>query len=116
MKDLIIEDFARSWRALDPGPIIFHLSNSFIYHSQWVSEILDYNGYVDYLRCKFRILQLHDTGPKVTIVDDDLWGGKMLRLSSEDTTAYFRIMIKGEKVYLGWLSKIKQLNIDKKRL
>lgn len=104
MKKLIIENFAKSWQLLDPELIISHLSKSFIYNSQWVSETLDYNEYVEYLKCKFEVLKKNGTGPKVKIVDDDLWGGEMLTLSTDSTTAYYRIRIDGGKVYWGWLS------------
>ena len=44
-KDIIM-DFAKAWQTLNTKLIEKHLSSDFIYDSQWVSESLDYKGYI----------------------------------------------------------------------
>ena len=53
----IIHDFAEAWRTLNPELLIQLLAPEFQYHSMWVFESLDHDGYVDYIRGKFSTIK-----------------------------------------------------------
>lgn len=53
----IIKDFCTAWQTLNVNLIITHLSEDFIFDSQWVFESLDCNGYKEYIFRKFQKLK-----------------------------------------------------------
>ena len=67
----IIMDFAKAWETLNPELIIENLDETFVYDSQWVLESLDYKGYTEYIRAKFKTIKQSGAGPIVKIVPDN---------------------------------------------
>lgn len=51
----IVHDLAEAWRTLNPELLTQHLAPEFQYDSMWVFELLDHDGYVDYIRGKFNV-------------------------------------------------------------
>lgn len=107
MMNNIVEDFAKAWNELNPELIIKHLDNKFCYDSMWVFNSLDYKGYCEYIRGKFKTIR--ETGALVK--------AKIIRQSSDygvigliQTTAdgenlsYYHIRIENGKVIKGDLS------------
>lgn len=68
----IVNDITRAWNELDPELIVRHLSPDFRYDSQWVFAYLTYDGYVEYIRGKFKTLRERGIprGPSSWGVDD----------------------------------------------
>ena len=99
--DNIIEDFCVAWQTLDAELIIKHLDDSFVYDSQWVFASLDCNGYKDYIQGKFETLKNNGIQIDASIVADPYLGDKMLMLSQNGQTSYYRIKVKNGKVIKG---------------
>lgn len=99
--DTIITDFANAWKTFNPELIIKHLSPDFQYNSQWVFESLDYNGYIEYIRNKFETLKQRNIILDVEIVDDSIYGGKMLRIIQAGESIVYRIKTKNAHVIKG---------------
>lgn len=99
--DSIIEDFCAAWQTFDAEFIIKHLDDRFTYDSQWVFASLDYDGYKDYIRCKFKILKTSGNKIDVRIVEDTYCGGQMLALSQNGRQCYYRIEVNKRKVVKG---------------
>ena len=98
----IIMDFAKAWETLNPELIIENLDETFVYDSQWVLESLDYKGYTEYIRAKFKTIQNTCSAPTVRVVHDGYNGGLMLSLQQgSNAPAYYRIKISNGKVIKG---------------
>ena len=98
----IIMDFAKAWETLNPELIIENLDETFVYDSQWVLENLDYKGYTEYIRAKFKTIQNTCSAPTVKVVHDGYNGGLMLSLQQgSNAPAYYRIKISNGKVIKG---------------
>ena len=101
-KEEIVHDFAKAWRTLNPELIISNLDKSFKYDSMWVLESLDYEGYKDYIREKFKAIKNSSSSPEVTIVPDPHLGGSMISLKQGDgDPIFYRIDVKEGKVTKG---------------
>lgn len=89
----IINDFCLAWQTLDAELITKHLSDDFVYDSQWVFSSLDCKRYKDYIHGKFQTLK--DRGIKIetSIVDDPYCNEKMLKLNQNGNICYYRIKI-----------------------
>ncbi len=102
MDDVIIQDFAFAWKALNAEFIIKHLADEFKYDSQWVYDSLDKDAYADYLRGKFSYLKSQGIYVPVEIVPDYRCGTQMLKIIDPDgTICYYRIEVKDGKVIKG---------------
>lgn len=98
----IVEDIAKAWETLDAELIIANLDETFVYDSQWVLESLDYDGYKEYIRAKFKTIQNTCSAPTVKVVHDGYNGGLMLSLQQgSNAPAYYRIKISNGKVIKG---------------
>lgn len=100
-QDRIITDFAAAWSTFDAELIIKHLSPDFLYDSQWTFESLDCDGYIEYIRGKFHTMKQHGISIGVEIVDNSNSEGKMLKLTQNGTTIFYRIKTKEGKVIKG---------------
>lgn len=68
----------------------------------WVLESLDYEGYKDYIREKFKAIKKSSSGLEVTIVPDIHLGGSMISLKQGDgDPIFYRIDVKEGKVIKG---------------
>lgn len=63
-EEQIVAELAKAWETLDAELIIANLDNSFVYDSQWVFESLDYEGYKNYIRAKFKAIRESSSAPK----------------------------------------------------
>lgn len=100
-KEKIIEDFCTAWQTLNADLIIRHLSNDFVYDSQWVFESLRYFGYTNYIQGKFQTLKEKGIQIEASVVDDPYFGGKILKLNQNGTVRYYRIEVTDGKVVKG---------------
>lgn len=99
--DKILIDFANAWRTLDSELIIKHLSPDFQYDSQWVFESLDYNGYINYIRGKFKNLKDKGVSIVADIVLDSVTGEKIIRLLQSGDPVIYRIKVRDGLVIKG---------------
>lgn len=97
----IIGDFCKAWKTFDANLMIVHLSQNFIYDSQWVFSSLNYQEYKSYIEEKFKNLKEKQISVEVEIVDDEIKGGKMLKLIQNGNVCFYRIIIEGDKVIKG---------------
>ena len=98
----IVEDIAKAWETLDAELIIANLDETFVYDSQWVLESLDYDGYIEYIRAKFKTIKQSGAGPLVKIVPDNYYGGYMIALTQGDhAPAFYRINVSTAKAVNG---------------
>ena len=97
----IIQDFCQAWQTLDSELITKHLSEDFVYDSQWVFESLNCERYKEYIEGKFATLRKNNITLSGDVVDDSSMGGKMLRILQGDTPCYYRIKVKDGKVTKG---------------
>ena len=101
-KEEIVRDFAKAWKTLNPKLIISNLDKNFRYDSMWVLESLDYEGYKDYIREKFKSIKNSSSGPEVEIVPDRHLGGSMISLKQGNgDPIFYRIDVKEGKVVKG---------------
>lgn len=97
----ILKDFQQAWIELDAELIIKHLDPSFRYDSQWIFDSLDYNGYIEYIKGKFLTLKNNRIQIEASIIDDNNFGGKMLKLNQNGNFCYYRIKVAKDKVIKG---------------
>lgn len=101
-REQIVAEFAKAWETLDAELIISNLDESFMYDSQWVLASLDYSGYKNYIREKFKTIKETGNAPTVKIVPDNHLGGSMIALrQGENAPAFYRIKVKKGKVIKG---------------
>lgn len=91
----IVDDITRAWNELDPEFIVRHLSPDFRYDSQWVFDYLTYDGYVEYIRGKYKTLRERGIPIEAVTVEDPHLGGWMTkivqRLGDKENVCYYRI-------------------------
>lgn len=97
----ILKDLQQAWIELDAELIIKHLDPNFRYDSQWVFDYLDYDGYVEYIKGKFQTLKNNNSKIEASIIDDNYFGGKMLKLNQDGNLCYYRIEVAENKVIKG---------------
>lgn len=101
----IVDDITRAWNELDPEFIVRHLSPDFRYDSQWVFDYLTYDGYVEYIRGKYKTLRERGIPIEAVTVEDPHLGGWMTkivqRLGDKENVCYYRIEMKNGLVVKG---------------
>lgn len=101
----IVNDITRAWNELDPELIVRHLSPDFRYDSQWMFDYLTYDGYVEYIRGKFKTLRENGGSIVATTVEDPHYGGWMTkivqRLDDKENVCYYRIKMENGLVVKG---------------
>lgn len=98
---LITKDFAKAWQTLDAELIIKHLSPDFIYDSQWVYASLDYKGYIEYIRGKFKTIRESKSEIEVRIIHHSETGGVIAIRQDKGEPGFYVIRIKNGKVTKG---------------
>lgn len=94
-------DFAKAWQTLNADLIIKHLSPEFQYDSQWIFESLDYKGYIEYIREKFKTIRKSKTKIEVRIIDFSENKGTIAIRQDESKLVFYVIQIKNGKVTKG---------------
>lgn len=61
----LVEKYAEAWRQLDADIIVPYLAESFTYSSMWVFQTLDRDGYIEYLKGKFKAIRQTGGTPQV---------------------------------------------------
>lgn len=101
----IVDDITRAWNELYPEFIVRHLSPDFRYDSQWVFDYLTYDGYVEYIRGKYKTLRERGIPIEAVTVEDPHLGGWMTkivqRLGDKENVCYYRIEMKNGLVVKG---------------
>lgn len=101
----IVDDITRAWNELDPEFIVRHLSPDFRYDSQWVFDYLTYDGYVEYIRGKYKTLRERGIPIEAVTVEDPHLGGWMTkivqRLGDKENVCYYRIEMENGLVVKG---------------
>lgn len=97
----IVHDLAEAWRTLNPELLIQHLAPEFRYDSMWVFESLDHDGYIEYIRGKFKAIK--NSGSKLTI--REVPGRNAIALVQDNgEPTYYIIEIRGGKIVKGDLT------------
>lgn len=97
----IVHDLAEAWRTLNPELLIQHLAPEFQYDSMWVFASLDHNGYVDYIRSKFKAIK--NSGSHLTVQEIPGQNAIALVQDSGEPT-YYIIEIRDGKIVKGDLT------------
>lgn len=97
----ITKDFAKAWETLNADLIIKHLSPDFRYDSQWVFDSLDYKGYIEYIRGKFKTIRNSKSEIEVRIIHTSETKGIIAIRQDKGEHAFYVIQIKNGKVTKG---------------
>lgn len=97
----ITKDFAKAWETLNADLIIRHLSPDFKYDSQWVFESLDYKGYIEYIRGKFKTIRKSKSKIEVRIIHLSESKGIIAIRQDKGDPVFYVIQIKDKKVIKG---------------
>ena len=97
----ITKDFAKAWQTLNADLIIKHLSPDFKFDSQWVFESLDYKGYIEYIREKFKTIRKSKSKTEVRIIGFSENKGTIAIRQDESEPVFYVIQIKNGKVTKG---------------
>lgn len=105
----IVDDVTKAWNELDPELIIKHLSEGFIYESQWIYDYMMRGKYTDYLTGKFNTIRNSNFKIDAKTIPDPYMGGWMTQILQYDgeieIPAYFRIKIENDKIVKGVLCR-----------
>ena len=97
--DRLLGVLAEAWRTLDASELVKYIHEDFQYDSQWVFDSMYADEYPGYIAGKFSAIKRTGSKVEVSIVDDNQFGGKMIRLIQDETKiAYLRIKTKDGKI------------------
>ena len=97
----ITKDFAKAWETLNADLIIRHLSPDFKYDSQWVFESLNYKGYIEYIRGKFKTIRKSKSEIEVRIIRHSEFDGVIAIRQNKGEPVFYIIRIENGKVTKG---------------
>ena len=95
----LVEILAEAWRNLDASELVKYIHPDFQYDSQWVFDSMYADEYPGYIKGKFNTIKSTGSKVEVSIVDDDSFGEKMVKLVQDgDKVAYPRIRTADGKI------------------
>ncbi|MBQ7733694.1 MAG: hypothetical protein IJT58_06720 [Synergistaceae bacterium] len=95
----LIEILAKAWETLDASELVKYVHDDFEYNSQKVFASMYADEYPAYIVGKFQTIKRTGSKIDVSIVDDNYFGGKMIKLIQDETNvAYLRIKTKDGKI------------------
>lgn len=95
----LIEILAKAWETLDASELIKYIHPDFQYDSQKVFASMYADEYPDYITGKFRTIKTSGSKVDVSIVEDNYFGGNMIKLVQDETNvAYLRIKTTDGKI------------------
>ena len=88
----LVEILAEAWRTLDASELLKYIHPNFQYDSQWVFASMYADEYPDYITGKFNAIKTSGSKIDVSIVNDDMLGGSMVKLVQDEVKpGYLRI-------------------------
>ncbi len=95
----LVEVLAEAWKNLDATELLKYIHPDFQYDSQWVFDSMFADRYPEYITGKFNAIKSTGSKVEVSIVDDDIFGGKMVKLVQDrDKVGYLRIKTTNGKI------------------
>ena len=95
----LVEILAEAWKTLDASELVKYIHPDFQYDSQWVFRSMFAEEYPGYIAGKFNAIRNSGSKVEVSIVDDNQFGGKMVKLLQDETKpGYLRIKTADGKI------------------
>ena len=95
----LVEVLADAWKRLDASELVKYVHPDFQYDSQWVFASMYADEYPGYIAGKFNAIRRTGSKVDVSIVDDEYFGGKMVKLVQDETkVGYLRIKTADGKI------------------
>ena len=95
----LVEILAEAWKSLDASELLNYIHPNFQYDSQWVFASMYADEYPNYITGKFRAIKTSGSKVEVSIVEDNYFGGSMVKLvQDEDKVGYLRIKAADGKI------------------
>lgn len=89
--------YAEAWKKLDASIIEPYLSDDFTYGSMWVFQSLDREGYLEYLKGKFKTIAETAAQPEVSIARSEN-ADLCVFLNQRGNKAYIHLKVKDDKI------------------
>ena len=95
----LLEILAKAWETLDATELLNYIHPDFQYDSQWVFASMYADEYPGYITGKFRTIKASGSKVDISIVEDDSFGGNMIKLVQDKTrVGYLRIKATDGKI------------------
>lgn len=102
--DQILNDFCQAWLTYDSELIFKHLADDFTFINHLSQATLDLVGYKNHINSKFEIFRTRESIYDVNILDDPFFGGKMVQISQDGNSIFYRFQISDNQIHQAILS------------